>query len=127
MLEFKSNKSIVSAAVYTVLHWWVACTPFNKSWAQEPSREWLPDIPRTWDEKALASLELPLVDSIFSPVHISPDYYYGIPVRPIYKNYPIYIPQKEPAGYIAWLKQQKPEIAFEAGKLKTKEDWVKAG
>ncbi|MGH7494722.1 MAG: hypothetical protein ACREOO_20310 [bacterium] len=127
MLAFKSNKSVVSLAAFTILLSWLGCAIFNEGWAQASSQKWLPDIPKTWDEKALASLELPLVDSSFSPVHISAEYYYGIPVRPVYKNYPVYAPAKEPAGYIAWLRQQKPEIAFEAAKLKTKEDWIKAG
>ncbi len=86
-----------------------------------------PVIPKTWDEQALASLEVPLADSAFSPQHISARYYYGIPVRPIYKNYPIYTPDKEPTGYVEWLKRQSPEIAFDAAKLQTKEDWIKAG
>ncbi len=94
---------------------------------QQPEASWSPQIPKTWDEQALASLELPLVEAEFSPRHISASYYDGIPVRPIYKSYPIYGPEKEPAGYIEWLKQQKPETAFDAAKLKTKEDWIAAG
>lgn len=88
---------------------------------------WSPQIPKTWDEPALASLEVPLAEPEFSPRHIAASYYYGIPVRPIYKSYPIYAPEREPAGYIAWLKQQKPEIVFDAAKLITKGDWIKAG
>src|SRR6266404_1822401 len=49
------------------------------------------------------------------------------PVRIIYKTYPVYHPSREPAGYMDWLKQQKPEIAFELSRLRTREDWVKAG
>ncbi|MGH7495240.1 MAG: hypothetical protein ACREOO_22955, partial [bacterium] len=95
--------------------------------SQSSISTWSPAIPQTWDEQALASLEVPLAESEFSPQHISAGYYYGIPVRPIYKNYPIYTPEREPPGYIAWLKQQKPEIAFDAAKLTTEEDWIKAG
>ena len=40
-------------------------------------------------------------------------------VRPVYKTYPIYAPGKEPADYLEWLKQQEPEIVFDAAKLKT--------
>ena len=100
---------------------------FAASLEAQPEASWSPQIPKTWDEQALASLEVPLVDSSFSPKHISASYYYGIPARPIYKSYPIYAPEKEPAGYIEWLKQQKPEVAFEVARLKTKEDWIKAG
>ena len=75
----------------------------------------------------MASLEIPLADPSGSPVHVSADYYYRIPVRPIYKSYPVYAPGKEPAGYEEWLKQQEPETVFDVSKLKTKADWIKAG
>ncbi|MBK7597764.1 MAG: hypothetical protein IPJ07_04230 [Acidobacteria bacterium] len=61
-----------------------------------------------------------------SPKHVSADYY-RMPVRPIYKSYPVYAPGKEPSGYLDWLKQQEPEILFDAAKLKTEADWIKAG
>ena len=43
-------------------------------------------IPRTWDDAAVATHEVPLADSAASPRHVSSDYYYRIPVRPIYKG-----------------------------------------
>ena len=48
-------------------------------------------------------------------------------MRPIYKSYPVYRPDKEPAGYLTSLQKQEPEIVFDASRLKTKEDWIKAG
>lgn len=95
--------------------------------AQPSGDNWQQVIPKTWEEQALASMEVPLADAEFSPRHISARYYYGIPVRPIYKSYPIYAPEKEPSGYIDWLKQQVSEMAFDIAKLKTREDWVKVG
>src|SRR6476619_1368223 len=86
-----------------------------------------PMIPRVWDDAEMAALQLPLADSTASPKQISADYYYRIPVRTIYKNYPVYAPGKEPAGYLEWLKQQEPESAFDAGALKTEADWIRAG
>ena len=83
--------------------------------------------PKTWDDQAVASLEVPLANPAYSPVHVTSDYYYRMPVRPIYKSYPIYAPGKRPAGYLDWLKQQEPEIIFDAAKLKTEADWVRAG
>ena len=62
---------------------------------------WKPEIPRVWDEDALPSIELPLPHAEFSPVHVPGDYYYAIPVRPIYKSYPVYHPDHEPEGYWA--------------------------
>jgi hypothetical protein len=46
-------------------------------------------IPKTWDDAAMADLEVPLANPIGSPKQISADYYYRIPVRPIYKQYPV--------------------------------------
>jgi hypothetical protein len=95
--------------------------------ALETDRTFSPVIPRTWDDQEMASLELPLADPSGSPAHVSTDYYYRIPVRPIYKSYPVYAPGKEPVGYGEWLKQQEPETVFDISKLKTEADWIKAG
>src|SRR6185436_3912898 len=95
--------------------------------AQDSRSAWAPAIPKTWDDEAMRSLELPLPDGAVSVRHISADYYYRIPIRPIYKSYPVYHPDKEPHAYLDWLRKQKPEISFDASKLKTKEDWIKAG
>jgi hypothetical protein len=84
-------------------------------------------VPRTWDDQAVASLQVPLAVADASPVQIPSTYYYGLPVRPIYKSYAVYHPHKEPAGYIDWLKRQEPQVTFDPGKLKTAEDWIAAG
>ena len=89
--------------------------------------DFTPDIPKTWDDRIMASLEIPLVDAGSSAVHVSADYYYSIPVRPIYKSYPVYAVGKEPPGYEAWLKEQAPETVFDVSMLKTEADWIKAG
>jgi len=88
-------------------------------------------VPRIWDDQAIATLEVPLANPVGSPKHISSDYYYRIPVRPIYKNYPVYAPGHEPAGYMEWLKGREPEIEWDdAGQkppLQTRADWIHAG
>jgi hypothetical protein len=61
-------------------------------------------IPKVWDEDALRTLEIPLAIPDRSPVHIRADYYYRVPVRPVYRSYPIYPSGGEPAGYLDWLK-----------------------
>lgn len=90
-----------------------------------------PMIPKTWDDAAMASLEVPLAEPVGSPKHVSADYYYRVPVRPIYKQYPIYAPGHEPPGYMDWLKQQEGVIVWDdAGhrpRLETEADWIKAG
>jgi hypothetical protein len=84
-------------------------------------------IPRTWAQSAIDSLELPLSTAQYSPVHISEEAYYQIPERVIYKTYPVYGPDREPAGYSQWLKNREPETAFDASKLKTSKQWIEAG
>src|SRR5215469_5222996 len=90
-----------------------------------------PSIPKTWDDMAMAELEVPLADPIGSPKHVSADYYYKIPVRPIYRSYPVYAPGHEPPSYLDRLKQQDPVIVWDdkghRPPLKTKADWIQAG
>ncbi|HLJ15253.1 MAG TPA: hypothetical protein VKV15_12205 [Bryobacteraceae bacterium] len=86
-----------------------------------------PKIPKTWNQTAITTLELPLANPRYSAIHVSEETYYRIPERVIYKNYPVYYPGREPAGYMEWLRNRKPEIAFVPSQLKTHGDWVKAG
>ena len=86
-----------------------------------------PDIPRTWTDAAVAALEVPVVNPKYSPVHISEKAYYQIPVRTIYRSYPVYHPNREPAGYFEWLKRQEPQIAFDPKQPKAPSDWIRAG
>jgi len=73
-----------------------------------------PHIPKTWVDDEVATLELPLANAAASPKHISSEYYYRIPVRPIFKSYPIYAPGKEPPRYLERLSRLDPEITFDA-------------
>lgn len=90
-----------------------------------------PAIPKTWDDQAMAALEVPLADPIGSPKHVSADYYYKIPVRPIYKGYPVFAPGHEPVGYMERLQKEEPDVIWDdrghAPLLRTESDWIKAG
>jgi hypothetical protein len=86
-----------------------------------------PQIPKVWDHEAVERFEVPLVDRSRSPRYMSTEEYYALKVRPIYRTYPVYAPGREPAGYRESLKQKEPEILFDASKLQTKEDWIRAG
>jgi len=90
-------------------------------------KSFTPAIPKTWDTEAMKSLEVPLATRIASPKHITSDYYYRMPVRPIYRSYPIYHPDHEPPGYFNSLTQKEPEIVFDSSKLNSEEDWIRAG
>ena len=88
-------------------------------------------VPKTWDDVEIARHEIPLANPIASPKHVSSDYYYRIPVRPIYKSYAVYAPGHEPPGYMKWLEQQEPVIVWDdrdhAPPLQTDTDWIRAG
>ncbi len=89
-------------------------------------------VPRAWDEAALSSLELPLADPRMNPQHVPADYYYKIPIRHLYKSYPVYHPAFEPKpdgmDYQAWLRQQRPqEILRDFSALTTEADWLANG
>ena len=73
----------------------------QNAWAHQSNGDFSPAIPKTWDDAAMATLEVPLADPVGSPKHVSADYYYKIPMRPIYKSYLVYAPGREPSGYIA--------------------------
>ena len=93
--------------------------------AQDSEKNFSPVIPRTWEEEAIASVELPLAATGVPPEPIPSDYFYRMAVRPIYKTYPIYAPGKEPPGYFERLKQLEPEIVFDPANLKTEADWIR--
>src|SRR5262245_36577065 len=104
------------------------CVLVEHGTAQKTGSAFSPVIPKVWDDQEIADLELPAADAANSPKQVSADYYYRIPVRPIYKSYPVYAPGKEPAGYEEWLTRQEPEVeVFDVSKLKTEADWIKAG
>jgi hypothetical protein len=103
----------------------------DHSQVREAGRHAPPAIPKTWDEQALADLEVPLADASYSPKDISADDYYRIPVRPIYKSYPRYHVDKEPPGFGEWLRHQEPVVLWDDGahrpRLVTEADWINAG
>lgn len=103
----------------------------REGWVQKSAVEFSPVIPRTWEDGAIADLEIPLADPVGSPKNITADYYYRMPVRPIYKEYPVYAPGHEPPGYMDWLKRQEPVILWDdkghQPPLNTEADWIRAG
>jgi hypothetical protein len=86
-----------------------------------------PTIPRAWDDHEVTLFELPLAQPDRSPRYVSSDDYYQFKVRPVYRGYPVYFPGKEPPGYLESLRQKEPEVVFDPGRLRTEEDWIRAG
>jgi hypothetical protein len=91
-----------------------------------PEQSFQPQIPKAWNDAEVETYELPL--SYGKPAqYLSAAEYYAIPARTIYRTYPIYRPDHEPVDYLNSLKAREPQIAFDAAKLKTKQDWIAAG
>lgn len=104
--------------------------PCTGSFSQSP-RAQRTNVPKMWNDAAMSTLEVPLANPSDSPKQAPASYYYRIPVRPIYKQYAVYAPGREPAGYMEWLKQQEPVLLWSdtahKPKLETETDWIKAG
>ena len=98
----------------------IRCLPFLIV-AGALAQPFRPEIPKTWDDEALRTMELPRATPGASPVHMSAERYYAIPVTTVFKTYSVTTPA-------ASLLEREPEIVrFDAGTLRTKEDWIAAG
>lgn len=95
--------------------------------ARSPNAAQERTIPRTWDEQAIRTVQLPLANAAYTPVPITADFYYRMPVRPVYESYPIYAPGREPPGYLDSLRSLPPRVVFDAATLRTDADWIRAG
>src|SRR5262249_24437659 len=84
-------------------------------------------IPRMWDDTVMPDLELPLARPEFSPKHVTSEFYYKMPVRPIWKSYPVYHPDRAPAGYMDSLKLQEPEQIWPRQTPGTDGEWTETG
>jgi hypothetical protein len=94
--------------------------------AYHEARTWRPDIPRVWDEAALEGWAAPLAGLGVAPTHMSPDEYYAIPEEDL-RSYPVYMPEREPAGYWEYLQTVGPQPLFDREGLTTESDWIAAG
>jgi hypothetical protein len=70
----KLSVCLTGCAIFAVL----AAAPRQRASQNPSSPAFSPTIPRTWDDEAMAALEVPLADPIGSPKHVSSDYYYRI-------------------------------------------------
>lgn len=81
-----------------------------------------------WNAQAMKDLEIPLSRPEFSPKHTPAEAYYKIPVRPVWKTYPVYHPDRMPAGYMEWLAGQEPQESWPATQTpRTEAEWIQAG
>jgi hypothetical protein len=82
--------------------------------------------PQSWTDKQLAGFRTPLAGLNKAPQMLPEQAYYALPENNL-KTYPVYTPDKEPANYLDWLKQQDPKPLVEVDKLHTQADWIAAG
>ena len=83
-------------------------------------------VPKVWNEADVRTFRLPLAGLGVPPTLISEQKYYSLPEANL-KTYPVYTPDKEPAGYMSWLERQEPQPMVDISKLKTEADWIAAG
>ncbi len=81
---------------------------------------------KVWSNQEALSFRLPLAGLGAPPALITEERYYALPEYNL-KTYPVYHPDKEPKGYLDWLKQQDPKPLVDLGDLKTEADWIAAG
>ncbi len=93
--------------------------------AQKP-KTFVPVVPKTWDDAALAEWATPLAGLDARPRTISEKEYYSLPVENL-RTYPVYYPGREPQGYWEMLQHVGPKPLIEPEKLKTEADWIDAG
>src|SRR6185369_15645442 len=85
-----------------------------------------PEIPKVWDEQALATWVTPVAGLNVRPGHFSEAEYYQAPIDN-YRTYPVYAPGREPAGYWEMLQKVGPKPLIDPSKLRSKRDWLDAG
>jgi hypothetical protein len=94
--------------------------------AADDAKPWHPDIPKVWDEAALADWMTPLAGLNVRPTHIAAKEYYSMSEYNL-RSYPVYMPGREPQGYWEMLQHVGPKPLIEPDKLKTEADWIDAG
>jgi hypothetical protein len=92
-------------------------------WSQSGFR---PEIPKVWDEAALADWVTPLAELNVRPTHMSANEYYSMPEYNLL-SYPAYMPGREPEGYWEMLQHIGPKPLVEPETLKTEAEWIAAG
>ena len=94
--------------------------------AYHAARPWHPDIPRVWDEAALEGWATPLAGLGEPPTHMSAAEYYATPEENL-RTYPVYMPDREPAGYWEQLQTGGPQPLIEPAALESESQWIDAG
>ncbi len=59
--------------------------------------------------------------------YVPEDIYYDLPEFVLYQNFPVYVREHEPAGYLDSLRALEPQIMVDFSQIKTEEEWIEAG
>ena len=82
--------------------------------------------PRLWTDQALASWALPIAGANATPNFYRESEYYAAPVSEL-RTYPVYVKDKEPAGYRIDILKRGPEPLIEPGQSRTDAEWAALG
>lgn len=82
--------------------------------------------PRIWNDAALADWATPVAGLNVRPSHYSSAEYYASPEDNL-QTYPVYRPDKEPAGYWESLQKMKPQPLVDGTSIRSEQDWIAAG
>ncbi len=105
---------------------WTVWTAWVVAVATSTAQESRMNSSKIWDDKALEDWATPIAALGVRPSHFTSAEYYAVEGENL-RTYPVYRPDREPPGYWEWLQKQKPQPLVDAGKLRTREDWIKAG
>jgi hypothetical protein len=79
-----------------------------------------PEIPRVWNDAALADWATPVAGLNVRPRSISAQAYYSLEIENL-RTYPVYFPGREPEGYWEILQHVGPQPLIEPRELKAQE------
>ncbi|MBZ5544269.1 MAG: hypothetical protein LAO07_11415 [Acidobacteriia bacterium] len=111
----------VGAGIFLSL---LAVTPSRQR--ERTERSFRPNVPKTWDDAALADWATPVAGLNVRPTHMSEKEYYSMAVENL-RTYPVYYPGRESRGYWEMLQHVGPKPLIEPEKLKSEADWIEAG
>ena len=114
--ELKTRMRFVVSALFSTA---IASAVYGQSTFQ-------PEIPRVWDDAALADWATPVAGLNVRPKHISESEYYRLKVENL-RTYPVYAPGREPEGYWRMLQELGPRALIDPSELKTEADWISSG
>jgi len=89
--------------------------------ARTPGRS---KAPKIWDDSALHDWALPVMN--MRPQHYTAAEYYATPADNT-RTFPVYHPDREPAGYLDSLRKRAAEPLIEIGKARTQHEWIESG